>query len=95
MHLQISGVQYNKETQKHVSDVLSSSLISIQQYNNVISRQYTVVDLHQTLLISLIVSSCCQEYQSYGWWVGEKNGNIGIVPKDYLMELYALWMHLT
>lgn len=31
-----------------------------------------------------------QEYQSYGWWVGEKNGNIGIVPKDYLMELYAL-----
>ncbi|KAF0045320.1 hypothetical protein F2P81_001849 [Scophthalmus maximus] len=30
------------------------------------------------------------EYQSFGWWVGEKNGNIGIVPKDYLMELYAL-----
>lgn len=31
-----------------------------------------------------------KEYQTYGWWVGEKNGNIGIVPKDYLMELYAL-----
>ncbi|XP_071326459.1 src kinase-associated phosphoprotein 2 isoform X2 [Trachinotus anak] len=31
-----------------------------------------------------------KEYQSFGWWVGEKNGNIGIVPKDYLMELYAL-----
>ncbi|XP_044063402.1 src kinase-associated phosphoprotein 2 isoform X2 [Siniperca chuatsi] len=30
-----------------------------------------------------------KEYQSFGWWVGEKNGNIGIVPKDYLMELYA------
>ncbi|XP_034030890.1 src kinase-associated phosphoprotein 2 isoform X2 [Thalassophryne amazonica] len=31
-----------------------------------------------------------REYQSFGWWVGEKNGAIGIVPKDYLMELYAL-----
>nr|XP_046256335.1 src kinase-associated phosphoprotein 2 [Scatophagus argus] len=31
-----------------------------------------------------------REYQSFGWWVGEKNGSIGIVPKDYLMELYAL-----
>ncbi|XP_061809676.1 src kinase-associated phosphoprotein 2 isoform X1 [Nerophis lumbriciformis] len=31
-----------------------------------------------------------KEYQNYGWWVGEKNGNIGIVPKDYLLELYAL-----
>ncbi|XP_061632598.1 src kinase-associated phosphoprotein 2 [Phyllopteryx taeniolatus] len=31
-----------------------------------------------------------KEYQSYGWWVGEKDGNIGIVPRDYLLELYAL-----
>ncbi|KAM4581538.1 src kinase-associated phosphoprotein 2 isoform 1-T1 [Odontesthes bonariensis] len=31
-----------------------------------------------------------KEYNSFGWWVGEKNGAIGIVPKDYLMELYAL-----
>ncbi|XP_038563341.1 src kinase-associated phosphoprotein 2 isoform X2 [Micropterus salmoides] len=31
-----------------------------------------------------------KEYQSFGWWVGEKNGNVGIVPKDYLIELYAL-----
>ncbi|XP_058502861.1 src kinase-associated phosphoprotein 2 isoform X1 [Solea solea] len=31
-----------------------------------------------------------KEYHSYGWWVGEKNGNIGIVPKDFLMELYVL-----
>uniref|UniRef100_A0A8C4NMV7 Src kinase-associated phosphoprotein 2 n=1 Tax=Dicentrarchus labrax TaxID=13489 RepID=A0A8C4NMV7_DICLA len=31
-----------------------------------------------------------KEYQTFGWWVGEKNGNVGIVPKDYLMELYAL-----
>ncbi|XP_037642141.1 src kinase-associated phosphoprotein 2 [Sebastes umbrosus] len=31
-----------------------------------------------------------KEYQNFGWWVGEKNGNIGIVPKEFLMELYAL-----
>uniref|UniRef100_A0A671URC8 Src kinase-associated phosphoprotein 2 n=1 Tax=Sparus aurata TaxID=8175 RepID=A0A671URC8_SPAAU len=31
-----------------------------------------------------------KEYQNFGWWVGEKNGSIGIVPKDYLMELYVL-----
>ncbi|KAM3613969.1 uncharacterized protein V6R79_007751 [Siganus canaliculatus] len=31
-----------------------------------------------------------KEYQNFGWWVGEKNGSIGIVPKDFLMELYAL-----
>ncbi|XP_076136763.1 src kinase-associated phosphoprotein 2 isoform X1 [Alosa pseudoharengus] len=31
-----------------------------------------------------------KEYQNFGWWVGELKGSIGIVPKDYLMELYAL-----
>uniref|UniRef100_UPI0037E73BA7 src kinase-associated phosphoprotein 2 n=1 Tax=Semicossyphus pulcher TaxID=241346 RepID=UPI0037E73BA7 len=31
-----------------------------------------------------------KEYQNFGWWVGEKNGAIGIVPKEYLLELYAL-----
>ncbi|XP_053743882.1 src kinase-associated phosphoprotein 2 [Synchiropus splendidus] len=31
-----------------------------------------------------------KEYHKYGWWVGEKNGLIGIVPKDFLMELYIL-----
>ncbi|XP_068426489.1 src kinase-associated phosphoprotein 2 [Clinocottus analis] len=31
-----------------------------------------------------------KEYQSFGWWVGEKNGSVGIVPKDFLMELYML-----
>ncbi|KAK5862412.1 hypothetical protein PBY51_017812 [Eleginops maclovinus] len=31
-----------------------------------------------------------KEYQSYGWWVGENNGSIGIVPKEYMMELYAI-----
>uniref|UniRef100_A0A3Q3AT04 Src kinase-associated phosphoprotein 2 n=1 Tax=Kryptolebias marmoratus TaxID=37003 RepID=A0A3Q3AT04_KRYMA len=31
-----------------------------------------------------------KEYNSFGWWIGEKNGAIGIVPKDYLIELYVL-----
>ncbi|XP_049903553.1 src kinase-associated phosphoprotein 2 [Epinephelus moara] len=31
-----------------------------------------------------------KEYQNFGWWVGEKNGTVGIVPKDFLMELYAI-----
>ncbi|XP_056142649.1 src kinase-associated phosphoprotein 2 [Lampris incognitus] len=31
-----------------------------------------------------------KEYNSFGWWVGELEGTIGIVPKDYLMELYAI-----
>ncbi|XP_062394033.1 src kinase-associated phosphoprotein 2 isoform X2 [Sardina pilchardus] len=31
-----------------------------------------------------------KEYQNFGWWVGELKGSIGIVPKDYLMELYIL-----
>uniref|UniRef100_A0AAY4A525 Src kinase-associated phosphoprotein 2 n=1 Tax=Denticeps clupeoides TaxID=299321 RepID=A0AAY4A525_9TELE len=30
-----------------------------------------------------------KEFQNFGWWVGEMKGSIGIVPKDYLMELYA------
>ncbi|TRY93290.1 hypothetical protein DNTS_010847, partial [Danionella cerebrum] len=35
-----------------------------------------------------------KEYDIYGWWVGEMKGVIGIVPKEYLMELYVLfcWM---
>lgn len=31
-----------------------------------------------------------KEYENFGWWVGELKGSIGIVPKDYLMMLYAL-----
>ncbi|XP_051577040.1 src kinase-associated phosphoprotein 2-like isoform X2 [Myxocyprinus asiaticus] len=31
-----------------------------------------------------------KEYDTFGWWVGETKGAIGIVPKEYVMELYAL-----
>ncbi|KAK7147726.1 hypothetical protein R3I94_010295 [Phoxinus phoxinus] len=31
-----------------------------------------------------------KEYDIFGWWVGEIKGVIGIVPKEYLMELYVL-----
>ncbi|NP_001139886.1 src kinase-associated phosphoprotein 2 [Salmo salar] len=31
-----------------------------------------------------------KEYQNYGWWIGEMKGSVGIVPKEYLMELYAI-----
>uniref|UniRef100_A0A8C2CMD2 Src kinase-associated phosphoprotein 2 n=1 Tax=Cyprinus carpio TaxID=7962 RepID=A0A8C2CMD2_CYPCA len=31
-----------------------------------------------------------KEYDMFGWWVGEMKGAIGIVPKEYLLELYAL-----
>lgn len=29
-----------------------------------------------------------QEYNMYGWWVGELNSLIGIVPKDYLTAAF-------
>ncbi|KFP86773.1 Src kinase-associated phosphoprotein 2, partial [Acanthisitta chloris] len=31
-----------------------------------------------------------KEYDSYGWWVGEMDGTIGLVPKAYLMEMYDI-----
>ncbi|XP_028326524.1 src kinase-associated phosphoprotein 2 [Gouania willdenowi] len=31
-----------------------------------------------------------KKYHSFGWWIGEKNGAVGIVPKEYLIELYVL-----
>lgn len=31
-----------------------------------------------------------QEYNIHGWWVGELNGVVGIVPKDYLHPAYIL-----
>uniref|UniRef100_A0AAR2LQ77 Src kinase-associated phosphoprotein 2 n=1 Tax=Pygocentrus nattereri TaxID=42514 RepID=A0AAR2LQ77_PYGNA len=31
-----------------------------------------------------------KEYDTFGWWVGEMRGVIGIVPKNYLTELYIL-----
>ncbi|NXY87378.1 SKAP2 protein, partial [Alcedo cyanopectus] len=31
-----------------------------------------------------------KDYNEYGWWVGEMEGNIGIVPKAYLMEMYDI-----
>lgn len=59
------------------SDVTVDSEVCFNKHNVIFStRSYLFVSL--------------QEYQNFGWWVGEKNGNIGIVPKDYLIELYAL-----
>lgn len=31
-----------------------------------------------------------QEYNMYGWWVGELNDEVGIVPKEYLTAAYEL-----
>ncbi|XP_044156132.1 src kinase-associated phosphoprotein 1 isoform X4 [Bufo gargarizans] len=31
-----------------------------------------------------------KEYNAYGWWVGELDGMIGIVPKEYLQAAYDL-----
>ncbi|XP_008312669.1 src kinase-associated phosphoprotein 1 [Cynoglossus semilaevis] len=31
-----------------------------------------------------------KEYNIYGWWVGELNGTMGIVPKDFLHPAYIL-----
>uniref|UniRef100_A0A663MRJ4 Src kinase associated phosphoprotein 1 n=1 Tax=Athene cunicularia TaxID=194338 RepID=A0A663MRJ4_ATHCN len=31
-----------------------------------------------------------KEYNMYGWWVGELNNVVGIVPKDYLVAAYDL-----
>uniref|UniRef100_A0A671KYK5 Src kinase associated phosphoprotein 2 n=1 Tax=Sinocyclocheilus anshuiensis TaxID=1608454 RepID=A0A671KYK5_9TELE len=31
-----------------------------------------------------------KEYDMFGWWVGEMKGAIGIVPKEYLLDLYVL-----
>ncbi|XP_041322525.1 src kinase-associated phosphoprotein 2 [Pyrgilauda ruficollis] len=31
-----------------------------------------------------------KEYNRFGWWVGEMKGTIGLVPKDYLMEMYDI-----
>ncbi|KAL4659882.1 src kinase-associated phosphoprotein 1 isoform X3 [Arapaima gigas] len=31
-----------------------------------------------------------KEYNIHGWWVGKLNGNIGIVPKDFLQPAYIL-----
>ncbi|XP_076826834.1 src kinase-associated phosphoprotein 2 isoform X2 [Brachyhypopomus gauderio] len=31
-----------------------------------------------------------REYDTFGWWVGEMKGMIGIVPKTYLTEMYIL-----
>ncbi|NXH15150.1 SKAP2 protein, partial [Bucco capensis] len=31
-----------------------------------------------------------KEYDEFGWWVGEMNGTIGLVPKTYIMEMYDI-----
>lgn len=30
------------------------------------------------------------EYNKFGWWVGEMNGAIGLVPKEYITEMYDI-----
>ncbi|XP_078096141.1 src kinase-associated phosphoprotein 2 isoform X3 [Mustelus asterias] len=31
-----------------------------------------------------------KEYNSHGWWIGQMKGIIGLVPKDYLIEMYDI-----
>ncbi|XP_072880530.1 src kinase-associated phosphoprotein 2 [Hemitrygon akajei] len=31
-----------------------------------------------------------KEYNSFGWWIGEMKGMIGLVPKAYLIEMYII-----
>ncbi|KAM4688855.1 src kinase-associated phosphoprotein 2 [Discoglossus pictus] len=31
-----------------------------------------------------------KEYNTYGWWVGEMKGTVGLVPKAYIMEMYDI-----
>ncbi|XP_071479708.1 src kinase-associated phosphoprotein 2-like [Diadema antillarum] len=37
-----------------------------------------------------LVHILSREYDSFNWWVGEKNSKVGLVPKDYLMQAYLL-----
>ncbi|CAH2301843.1 src kinase-associated phospho 1 [Pelobates cultripes] len=37
-----------------------------------------------------IIRILSKEYNAYGWWVGELDGAIGIVPKDYLTTAFEL-----
>uniref|UniRef100_A0A8C5MHB0 Src kinase associated phosphoprotein 2 n=1 Tax=Leptobrachium leishanense TaxID=445787 RepID=A0A8C5MHB0_9ANUR len=31
-----------------------------------------------------------KEYNTYGWWVGEMKGTVGLVPKAFIMEMYDI-----
>ncbi|XP_066487049.1 src kinase-associated phosphoprotein 2 [Tiliqua scincoides] len=31
-----------------------------------------------------------KEYNTFGWWVGEMKGTVGLVPKAYIMEMYDI-----
>lgn len=37
-----------------------------------------------------VIRVLSKDYNAYGWWVGEMEGIIGIVPKDYLMTAYDM-----
>ena len=48
---------------------------------------YETMDRKAILTVALCVF---QEYNIHGWWVGEINGTVGIVPKDFLLPAYIL-----
>jgi len=37
-----------------------------------------------------IIKIISKDYDEYQWWVGESNGIVGLVPKQYLMEAYEI-----
>uniref|UniRef100_A0A452IA24 Src kinase-associated phosphoprotein 1 n=1 Tax=Gopherus agassizii TaxID=38772 RepID=A0A452IA24_9SAUR len=37
-----------------------------------------------------IIYILSKEYNMYGWWIGELNSEVGIVPKEYLTAAYEL-----
>ena len=37
-----------------------------------------------------LVTVVSRQFDEFGWWVGSLDGNVGLVPRDYLTPAYEL-----
>ncbi|XP_033116945.1 src kinase-associated phosphoprotein 2-like [Anneissia japonica] len=64
-----------------------------EDYNNIYMSKWNCEsgsDNELALSRGDLVHILSREYDSYGWWVGEKNFKVGLVPIDYLMKAYRI-----
>ncbi|NWU66003.1 SKAP2 protein, partial [Pterocles burchelli] len=66
--------------------ISSSYLASCQSSKWCSSKQQNPESFQNSSMLFILF----EEYNRFGWWVGEMKGTIGLVPKAYIMEMYDI-----
>ncbi|NWW76504.1 SKAP2 protein, partial [Climacteris rufus] len=88
--LSAKAEESNEESQEEATSASDSESIDYANYYQGLWDCTGDHDDELTFKRGDVIYILSKEYNSYGWWIGEMNGTIGLVPKAYIMEMYDI-----